>query len=132
MPRHKTPHTAKRILAFGLVRRPERWARSPEPGEPTFWRSSSWARFSSRLADESARSMQLVSVHPRIHDETLEALPQQQSSAISFRLGQQGQEDISLFGQDLSDSENLKRPRQVEHFGDGGRLFHVPAAQRVG
>src|SRR6266581_247993 len=96
------------------------------PAAP-FFQTASSVQFSCHRTTYSARSIELVSVDLRIHDEALEALAEQKSSSISFRLGQHRQENVSMLRHDLFDPENLQRVREVQHFGDGRWFFQVPA-----
>src|SRR6266481_3459918 len=125
------PHIVRRIRGCLLASRNKLPVHQTRLGRQTPSPSCSSVSFSNHGTSYSTSSTKLVSVQLRIHNEALEAVAEQKSASISFRLCQQRQENVSQFRHDLFHPEDLQRLRQVQHFGDRGRFFHVPSAQRV-
>src|SRR5208283_2676312 len=73
---------------------------------------------------------QLIAIPLRVSDQSIETGPQQQASPVSFRLGQEGKKHVALLGLYFAYPHDLECPGQIEHFGNRGRLFEAPPAQR--
>src|SRR4030095_14410695 len=71
------------------------------------------------------------SVLERIVYECCEAITQQKPLPVRFRFGDQGQQNVAVFGQNLLNAENLQGLGHVKDLGDRGRFLKAPSPKRL-
>src|SRR5439155_16340848 len=72
----------------------------------------------------------IESVLKGVRDQGRKSIAHQKALPIGFGLGDERQQQITMFRQNFVDAEDLQRLSNVEHFGDRGRLLQAPTAKR--